>query len=541
LAFSSPPIAFKLRPVADYVIVGGGSAGCVLAGRLSEDPDVRVSMLEAGVPDTAPEIHIPYAFPAMFKSSLDWVLQGARAPGLRGRRLYLPRGRMIGGCGSINAMIYVRGQRLDFDDWAENGATGWSYDEVLPYFKRSEDNQRGQDEFHGVGGPLTVSDSRSMLPLVDTMLEAAVQAGYPRIPDLNVDRPEGVARFQLTQRGGWRCSTADAFLHPAARRPNLSVRTSVFVKRIVFEGSRAVGVEVVEDGKPETIWAEREVILAAGAYQSPVVLMLSGIGPAEDLALFGIRVLQDLPVGQNLQDHCMCNVNFTTDEPTLFGVFTPENLALLQQEGRGPLSSNIPEAGGFFRTRPDLPAPDVEFHFSPSILVDEGLNAPAESGFTYGPVVIKPTGRGFVKLRTPMAESKPLILCNFFTTDEDRRSMIEGVRIALRIASQPALKAVIRAPVSVPASDSEQDIVDWVERNAQTVYHPTSTCAIGAVVDPELRVYGAEGLRVVDASVMPTITRANTHATTVMIAEKAADMILGKAPLAAPGLRGQPR
>jgi choline dehydrogenase len=516
--------------VADFVIVGAGSAGCVLAGRLSEDPDAQVLLLEAGGPDTAPEIHIPCAFPALFKSSLDWDLLGEREPGLGGRRLYLPRGRMIGGCGSINAMIYLRGHRLDYDDWAADGAVGWSYDEVLPYFKRSEDNERGEDAFHGVGGPLSVSDSRSMQPLVDTLIEATVQAGYEHIPDLNVDRPEGVSRFQLTQRGGWRCSTADAFLHPVADRPNLEVRTSVFAQRVVFEGSRAVGVEIVQDGRIETVRAGREVILAAGSYQSPVLLMLSGIGPEEDLALFGMPVRERLPVGRNLQDHCMVNLNFTTDAPTLFGAFTPDNLELLQTEGRGPLSSNIPEAGAFFRTRDDLPAPDIEFHYAPSIFFDEGLSAPTESGFAFGPVVIKPTSRGHVKLRTPMADSKPLVLCNFLTTEEDRRSVIDGVRIALEIASQPALEAVERAPFSVPDSDSDADILAWVERAAQTVYHPTSTCAIGAVVDPELRVYGTEGLRVVDASVMPTITRANTHAATVMIAEKASDLILGRTP-----------
>jgi choline dehydrogenase-like flavoprotein len=518
--------------MADYVIVGAGSAGCVLAGRLSEEPDVEVLLLEAGGADTAPEIRIPGIFPIMFKSSLDWDLLGEREPGLGGRRLYLPRGRMIGGCGSINAMIYLRGHRADFDGWAADGADGWSYDEVLPYFKRSEDNERGEDEFHGVGGPWPVSDSRSMTPLVDTMLEAAVQAGYQLIPDLNVDRPEGVGRFQLSQRGGCRCSTADAFLHPAEQRPNLTVRTGVFAQRIVFEGNRAVGVEIVQDGRAETVRAEREVILAAGAYQSPVLLQLSGIGPEEDLSLFGLPVRENLPVGRNLQDHCMANLNHTTGEPTLFGSFTPENLRLLQEEGRGPLTSNIPEAGGFFRTRSDLPAPDVEFHFAPSIFFDEGLVAPTEGGYAFGPVVIKPTSRGWVRLRTPMLDSKPLVLCNFLDTEDDRRSMVEGVRIALEIASQPALKAVERASFSVPDSDSEQDIVAWVERNAQTVYHPTSTCAIGSVVDPELRVYGTEGLRVVDASVMPTITRANTHAATVMIAEKASDMILGRTPLA---------
>jgi choline dehydrogenase-like flavoprotein len=282
----------------------------------------------------------------------------------------------------------------------------------------------------------------------------------------------------------------------------------------------------------ETVRAEREVILSAGTYQSPVLLMLSGIGPAADLGLFGIPVRHDLPVGENLQDHCMVNVNYLTDEPGLFGIFTPENFALLDNEGRGPLTSNYPEAGGYFTTRSGLPAPDVEFHFAAAPFFDEGLTPPPDNGFAFGPVIIKPTSRGKVGLRTPMADSKPTVLCNFLTTEEDRASMLEGVRIALEIASQPALRAIQREPLSTPASDSEKDIMDWVERASQTVYHPTSTCAMGAVVGPDLRVYGVEGLRVVDASVMPTVTRANTNAATIMIAEKAADMILGKTPLA---------
>ena len=517
----------------DYVIVGAGSAGCVLAARLSEDPGASVLLLEAGGPDTAPEIHVPAMFPIMFKSSLDWDLTGEQEPGLDERRLYLPRGRMIGGCSSINAMIYLRGNRLDYDDWAAGGADGWSYDEVLPYFKRGEDNERGESAYHGVGGPQTVADSRSMHPLIDLMLEAAVQAGYPANPDLNGERQDGVGRFQVTQRGGLRCSTADAYLHPAAGRPNLEVRDCAFVERIVFEGSRAVGVELVRNGVRETVRAEREVIVSAGAYQSPVLLMLSGIGLREELEPFGIAVREELPVGRNLQDHCMVNVNYLSSVPALFRIFTPENFALLEQEGRGPLSSNLPEAGGFFRTRADLPAPDVEFHFSPSLFYDEGLTAPHDHGYVFGPVVVKPTSRGRVMLRTPMAESKPRVLCNFLATDEDRESLLAGVRIALEIAAQPALQAVERAPFSVPASDSDDDILAWARKNGQPVYHPTSTCAIGSVVDSELRVLGTEGLRVVDASVMPTITRSNTHAPTMMIAEKAADLILGKTPLAA--------
>jgi choline dehydrogenase-like flavoprotein len=519
--------------VADYVIVGAGSAGCVLASRLSEDPDVDVVVLEAGGPDTAPELHIPAAFPAVFKSGLDWDLLGEQEPGLGGRRLYLPRGRVIGGSSSINAMIYLRGSPADYDEWAEAGCEDWAYDDVLPYFKRSEDNERGADAYHGVGGPLAVSDSRSMHPLIDAMLEAAVQAGHELNPDLNGERQDGVGRFQLTQRDGWRCSAADAFLHPAMGRPNLEVRSGAFVRRIVFEDRRAVGVELVRNGTVETVRAEREVILSAGSYQSPVLLMLSGIGPAEELAPFGISVLENLPVGHNLQDHCMAQLNYVTDEESLFGTFTPENIALLEEHGRGPLSSNIPEAGGFFRTRADLPAPDIEFHFAPSMFYDEGLTAPHDSGYCFGPVVVKPASRGRVMLRTGLPDSKPRVLCNFLTTEEDKRSMIEGIRIALEIAAQPALKAVERAPFSVPASDSDDDILAWARRAGQAVYHPTSTCAMGAVVDSELRVYGTEGLRVVDASVMPAITRANTHAPTVMIAEKAADLIRSRAPATA--------
>ena len=335
----------------DYVVVGAGSAGCVLAARLSEDPDVRVALLEAGGEDTQPEIHVPAAFPALFKSNLDWDLLGEREPGLDNRRLYLPRGKMLGGCSSINAMIYVRGNRADYDAWAAAGHVGWSYDEVLPYFKRSEHNERGESAYHGADGPMAVSESRSMHPLVDTMLEAARQAGHEHNPDFNGARQEGVGRFQLTQREGMRCSTADAFLRPAADRENLEVVTRAMALRIAFEGSRAVGVEISRDGRVQTIRAEREVLLAAGAYQSPVLLMLSGIGPEDQLAPLGIEIREALPVGHGLQDHCMAQVNYLTDEPSLFMATTPENFALLQNEGRGPLTSNIPEAAGFFRAR----------------------------------------------------------------------------------------------------------------------------------------------------------------------------------------------
>jgi choline dehydrogenase-like flavoprotein len=361
------------------------------------------------------------------------------------------------------------------------------------------------------------------------MLEAAQAAGHEPNPDFNGARQEGVGRFQLTQRGGWRESTADAFLRPVLARPNLDVLARAMALRIVFEGTRAVGVEVARDGVVSVIRAECEVILAAGTYQSPVLLMLSGIGPSDQLEPLGIEIREQLPVGENLQDHCMCQLNYLTDEPTLFNAHTvPENFARLESEGRGPLTSNIPEAAGFFRTRPGLDAPDVQFHFAPSMFYDEGLTAPADSGYCFGPVVIHPTSRGRVMLRAPLPDSKPRVLCNFLTTDEDRTSMLSGLRMALEIASQSALKAVERGPFSVPSSDSEEDLWAFIERASQSVYHPTSTCAIGSVVDPSLCVYGLEGLRVVDASVMPRITRGNTNAPTIMIAERASELIAAR-------------
>ena len=288
-----------------------------------------------------------------------------------------------------------------------------------------------------------------------------------------------------------------------------------------------MGVEVARDGKVEEIRAAREVILSAGSYQSPVLLMLSGIGPAEDLQRFGMPVRENLPVGHDLQDHCMCQLNFEVDQQSMFGIFTPENFELFEREGRGPLTSGYPEAAAFFRTRPGLEAPDMQFHYSGSMFYDEGLTAPHDNGYCFGPVVIKPSSRGRVKLRTPMADSKPLVLCNFLTTDEDRACMLAGMRKAMEIAEQEPLAKVTRRPYSVPDGDSDDEIMDFVRRAAQSVYHPTSTCAIGSVVDPTLKVYGVEGLRVADASVMPTITRGNTNAATIMIGEKAASIIRG--------------
>jgi choline dehydrogenase len=515
--------------VPHYVIVGAGSAGCVLASRLSEDPAAEVVLIEAGPLDKAQQIHIPAAWGQLLKSRYDWDYASEREPGLDCRRIYLPRGKMLGGSSSMNAMVYIRGARADYDGWAKDGAKGWAYDDLLLYFRRSEANERGEDQFHGKLGPLTVSDGRSRYSLMDAFVEAGVEAGHPRNPDFNGETQDGVGLFQLTQRNGMRCSAAVAFLHPALSRPNLKVVTDALATRILFDGARARGVEIVRHGELQEFHAEMEVILSAGAYNSPQLLMLSGIGPAADLAQLMIPVRVDLPVGEGLQDHPAVYMCWHSDTEGLLTAASPANAERLQREGQGPLTSNIAEAGGFFRTRDGLDAPDIQIHASPAnaLIGEEGLTRPTSHGVAFGPCVLKPTSRGKLSLRTADPGSKPRILHNYFATEEDRRSMIEGIRIALDIAAQPALRAHIKGPNVVPNSTSDADVWDYVRRYACTTYHPTSTCAIGPVVDSELKVHGVEGLRVVDASVMPSVVRGNTNAPTIMIAEKAADLIRG--------------
>jgi choline dehydrogenase-like flavoprotein len=518
--------------VYDYVIVGAGSAGCALAARLSEDPDVRVALVEAGGADTAPEIHTPLAFGSLFRTEWDWDYHTDPEPGLDGRRAYLPRGRVLGGSSSMNAMIYIRGNRADYDEWSARGATGWAWCDVLPYFLRAEDNERGAGPLHGSGGPLTVSDGRSRHELMDAYIEAARQAGHPYNPDFNGPRQDGVGHYQLTQRDGRRCSTAVAYAHPALGRPNLHVLTDTRCTRLLFDGDRATGVVTERANEVTELRAAREVVLCAGAYNSPQLLMLSGIGPAAALAAAGIQPRTDLPVGENLQDHAHVGLSYLTDTPTLISVQTPENLELFTAAGRGPLTSNVAEAGGFLRTRDGLTAPDAQIHAAPVMFVDEGLGAPHDHAFMLGAVVLRPTSRGRVTLRSSIPSAKPRIQHDYFTTSEDRDTAVRAIRMLLEIAEQPALATRTRAPLRVPASDSDADILAFVRREAQTLYHPVGTCAMGSVVDAELRVLGIEGLRVADASVMPSIVRGNTNAPTVMIAEKAADLLRG---LPAPG------
>ena len=514
----------------DYVVVGGGSAGCVLAARLSEDVSAQVALIEAGPADDAPEIHTPVAFAQLFKSDHDWDYSSEPEPALGGRRIYLPRGKVLGGCSSMNAMIYMRGNRADYDEWAAAGASGWSYDEVLPYFIKAENNERGVSRFHGVGGPLCVQEGRSQHPLIDRMIEAFVQSGQPRNDDFNGESQVGAGRFQVTQNNGMRCSAATAYLRPARGRKNLDVITNATVARVVLEKSRAIGVEVHRRGETSLVRADREVILSAGAYNSPQILMLSGIGKSGDLKAVGLDTRIELPVGDDLQDHPGVLLSYFTDHSTLFRAGTAEDVRIFQESGRGPLSSNISEGGGFFRTDPSMELPDVFFNCGPVMFHEEGLSQPFDDAYVFGPYILKPTSRGSVRLRSARPDVKPRIFNNYLSTKEDRRSMIRGVQLAMDVAQRPALAGVCQGPHLVPASSSDADVWSFIERHAHTFYHPASTCGIGRVVDPLLRVFGIDGLRVVDASVMPTITRSNSNAVVIAMAERAADLIRRSGP-----------
>lgn len=519
----------KTRQEFDYIIVGAGSAGCVLAARLSQDPNIRVALVEAGGPDDAPEIHMPVAFPQLFKTKYDWDFASEPEAGLGNRRIYLPRGKTLGGSSAMNAMIYIRGNTADFDGWADEGAPGWSYCEMLPSFIKSECNERGDPRYHGHAGPLSVQDSRSMHPLVDYLLEAAARSGYRSNLDFNGTSQMGLGRFQLTQRNGVRCSSASAYLHPALERANLQIVTDSLVLRLLLQGNRAIGVSIHRDGQEETLFSKGEIILAAGAYGSPQILMLSGIGPAEQLAWLGIPTVVDLPVGANLQDHPLLPMSYLTYERSLFGAGSPEDVALYQ-EGRGPLTSNVAEGGVFLSTRGDDSVPDCQFEMAPAMYFNEGLSAPTGHALTVATTILKPTSRGRVTLRSARPDAKPRIYHNYLATDDDRATMIASVRLAMDLFAQPNLSKVRRAPFSVPVSDAEADIVTFIEQQTGTNYHPTSTCTIGNVVDPDLRVFDTEGLRVADASVMPSIVRGNTNAAVIAIAEKAADILLANAP-----------
>jgi choline dehydrogenase-like flavoprotein len=512
----------------DYVIVGAGSAGCVLAARLSEDPEVKVCLLEAGPPDAADEIHLPAGCLALVQSKYDWGFVSDPEPGLGYRQRALPRGRALGGSSSVNAMVYIRGHRADYDGWAGLGFEGWGWEDVLPYFIRAEDNERGASELHGAGGPLRVIDNRSGYRTCEAFIEAALEAGIERNEDFNGPQQDGVGWYQVTQRDGMRCSAAVAYLHPVLGRPNLTVETGAYATRLLLEGNRAVGVEVDQRDALKEVRGS-EVILSAGSYQTPQILLLSGIGPAEELELGGIPPVADLPVGRGLEDHIATWITYTTDQPSLLTAETEENLALLQTQGRGPLTSNFAESGGFIRTREGLDAPDVQLHAIPILFPESGAGEILVDGWAVSACVLRPTSTGFVKLRSRVPSAKPRILHNYLQTEEDRATLIEGVRRCLEIAEQPALRAVTTGAYGAPAGDDDASLIAHIERNSTTLYHPVGTCAMGSVVDAQLRVLGMEGLRVIDASVMPTLVRGNTNAPTIMLAERASDVIRGKA------------
>jgi choline dehydrogenase-like flavoprotein len=509
----------------DYIIVGAGSAGCVLAARLSEDETARVLLIEAGGRPTGDLFEIPSLWPGQFKTKWDWAYDTEPEPGLGDRSQFLARGKMLGGSSSMNAMIYLRGHRFDFDGWRSSGLAGWGYDDVLPYFKRAERNERGGSDLWGGAGPLWIGDRRSENAVMAAWIEAGQRAGHPLNPDFAGPEQAGVGAFQLTQRDGRRCSTAVAYLAPALDRPNLDVATHALATQILFDGERASGVEVERLDERIRYDASREVVVCGGAYNSPQLLMLSGIGPATELRAFGIASRVDLPVGHNLQDHPGVGLCVTTEAETFFGADTPANRERFHRDGRGALQTNLVEVGGFFRSRPDLEAPDLET-FTMCTGYDGGMAA-TQRAFTMMPHILRAKSRGVVALRSPEPSAKVVIRHNHFTHLEDRELMVEAIRINMRIAEQEPLRRLTTGVVQYPASDSEADLLAFTQRCGQGFWHPTSSCPMGDVLDEQLRVHGVEGLRVVDASAMPTIVGANPNGTIIMMAEKAADMIRG--------------
>jgi choline dehydrogenase len=516
----------------DYVIVGAGSAGCVLAGRLSEQPDVSVGLLEAGGSDRSLSVRIPAAFPKMFRTHRDWEYYSDPEPGLMGRRLYMPRGKMLGGSSSMNAMLYVRGNAEDFDGWAKQGATGWSYDEVLPYFKRLENFARGADDHRGVGGPLHVGDHRSRTPVTERLVEAARQTGLAFNPDYNGANHEGVSYLQVTQKSGARWSAADAWLHPARSRRNLTVRTNTQVLRVHIDDGRATGVWVQGKHGPELIRAGREVILAAGAIGSPQLLMLSGIGPAQHLRDVGVDVVLDNPhVGQHYQDHPFYLANWETSmRGTLAEAQSIGNLFSFFTRGRGLLTSTVAEATAFWRTDDDMPAPDMQLHLGAAYFHNHGFDTHPAPAFAIAPTLVAPQSRGELKLRSDRPTENPSIVGNHLTEQADVEAMLAGLDLAREIVAADAMSGISGRRIHPDSAITDRTaMVGELRRETELIYHPTSTARMGgegeAVVDPELRVHGVAGLRVVDASVFPTIPRGNTNAATYMVAERASDLI----------------
>ncbi len=523
----------------DYIIIGGGSAGCVLAARLSEDPATTVALLEAGPVDRSALIHCPAGLAVLAQTGqANWGFQTVPQPGLNGRRGYQPRGKVLGGSSSVNAMIYTRGHRSDYDHWAAQGNPGWSFDEVLPYFLRAEHNERGASAWHGTGGPLNVKDLASPNRHSADFLQAALQAGHPANTDFNGAEQEGVGFYQVTHKDGERFSAAKAYLTPHLNRPNLQVFTGAHTTRIVLERKRATGVEFLHDGALKLVKAQREVLLCAGALQSPQVLMLSGIGPHRHLVEQGIATLHDLPgVGRHLHDHVdVVQLSHAPRMPDLFGI-SPRGLARAlggifewRRQRTGILTTNFAEAGGFLRSQPSEAVPDLQLHFVVGKLVDHGRKVTVGLGYSCHVCVLRPQSRGSVMLDNRDPLSPPRIDPNFLGDRDDMERLVRGFRLLREVMAQPAMAAYggVESAVSAGAT-SDLALEQFVRDHADTIYHPVGSCRMGPgpldVVDAQLRVHGLQGLRVVDASIMPRIVGGNTNAPVIMVAEKAADMV----------------
>ena len=541
----------------DYVIVGAGSAGCVLALRLTENPSTRVLLIEAGPPDDADEIHIPAALNLLFQSTYDWDFHTVPQERAAGREIYWPRGRVLGGSSSMNAMIYIRGNRHDYDTWRDDyGCTGWGYADLVPYFRRAERNSRGADSYHGGTGPLSVTDLSFQSPMTKAWVAAARECGLPANDDFNGAQQDGSGFYQVTQADGRRCSAADAYLRPAMARPNLEVKTDARATQVVVEGGRAAGVRYLERGTEETAYVQGEVIVSSGAIGSPQLLMLSGIGPADHLRELGIVVMVDSPgVGANLSDHPVVPAMWRTPKvPALWEKAGPKNLFRWQLRHSGPFTSNIAESGGFSRTRPSLSAPDLQWHALPTPFLNQGLADPQTRAFTLLITLVDVGSRGRILLRSSDPRHKPAIDPAYLSDSTDIAPLVEGVRMAREFAVAGSLAKVCTEELAPgPGVHTDAEVRAWIRRDLGTLYHPVGTCAMGgdsrlalakitSVVDPELRVRGVEGLRVVDASVMPAVPRGNTNAPTIAIAERAADLIIGRAPLEPtdPALESEP-
>ena len=522
----------------DYIIIGAGSAGCVLANRLTEDGRRRVLLLEAGPENRSAWIHIPIGYgKTMFHPVYNWGFYTDPEPQMKDRRMYWPRGRGLGGSSSINGLIYVRGQPQDYDHWAALGNTGWGWKDVLPHFIRSEHNSRGASDYHGSSGPQWCSDIAPRHELMEAIIRAGGELGVPRNDDFNGARQEGVGYYQLFTRHGWRCSTATGYLRPARKRPNLEVRTNAQATRVLFDGTRAIGVEYRRGGRTEEARASREVILAAGALQSPQLLQLSGIGPAALLREFDIPVIADIPgVGENLQDHLQVRLIYKVSKPIttndqLRSIFGKMRIGLEWLFFRtGPLAVGINQGGLFTRLMPDAATPDIQFHFA-TLSADVAGGAPHPwSGCTFSVCQLRPESRGTVRITSRDPLAAPSMQPRYLSRELDRRYAVEALKYARRLAAAPALRPYLAEEYRPGAAvKTDDELLDFARQHAQTIFHPSGTCKMGddpmAVVDSQLKVRGVGGLRVVDASIMPTLVSGNTNAPVVMIAEKAAAMI----------------